>query len=103
MSFSSRRTRNFIRKITPGEFEYQATDYTQVEIEKLTQTTKYQRMLAAKGKNMIQWNWNAKEAQEGHVVDYSVVEGNVDLNREFDKIDKELSRNRHTQVTSAEK
>ena len=60
--------------------------------------------MAAKGADLVEWNWNAKEVEQGHILpdDYEMKKCTFDLNKEFEKIDQELRGKESTRTSFCE-
>lgn len=88
-------------RITEEEFEFQARILTKQEIRKLVTSPAYERVLAAKGKDPANWNWQLHDKQEGFFPtnEEEVKDGDADLlaapnalEKSFFKIDEDLKR-----------
>jgi hypothetical protein len=49
------------------EFDLQSSNMTNKQITKLVKSKEYSSMMAKKGKDISQWNWQALERSEGHL------------------------------------
>ena len=58
--------RSACERVTEEEFEFQARVNTRQEIRKLVTSTKYEALLAAKGKELAEWNWQLHDKLEGY-------------------------------------
>lgn len=54
-----------VSKISPGNYEWQATIHTREQINKLVNSEEYKRLMLARGNDLSAWNWKTKEIEDG--------------------------------------
>lgn len=62
---SLNKGRSGCERISEEEFEYHSRVTTRQEIRKLATSEAYEQHAAARGNDLAQWNWQARDKQDG--------------------------------------
>ena len=81
-------------RISPGEYEWQATVHTRAEIQKLVKSDEYRKFMQKRGGEVLAHNWNAQATAQGSLPmdDYDMKNKPIDLNAAFSKIDADIRK-----------
>lgn len=85
-----------VSKISPGNYEWQATTYTRQQIDKLVNSDEYKRQMRERGDELSAWNWKTKELEDGKLPpdEDTMIKHPINLMQEMNRVDAELSESK---------
>ena len=82
-----------VLQISPGNYEWQATTYTRVQINRLVNSDEYKKLMAERGTDLSAWNWKTKEIDDGKLPpdEDTMIKNPINLSLELSRVDAELA------------